>query len=54
MQNIIKILGKKEWINEIDPFAWFQWYFRYLLARRPLDDERHIYGRKLRVDLGEN
>ena len=20
---------EKGWINEIDPYGWFQWYFRY-------------------------
>ena len=30
------------WINEIDPYGWFQWYFRYRLSRRSEDDEREI------------
>ena len=30
------------WINPIDPYGWFQWYFRYWLNRMSLDDERQI------------
>ena len=26
MWNIIKILGNKDWINQIDPYGWFQWF----------------------------
>ena len=32
----------KGWINEIDPYGWFQSYFRYWLGRRSEDDERQI------------
>ena len=28
------------WINSIDPYGWFQWYFKYLLCRGYADDER--------------
>ena len=30
------------WINSIDPYGRFQWYFRYWLGRRCLDDKRQI------------
>ena len=30
------------WINSIDLYGWFQWYFRYGLGRRSLDDKRQI------------
>ena len=33
------ILG---WINKIDPYGMFQWYFRYWLGRRSKDDKRQI------------
>ena len=30
----------KSWINEIDTYVWFQWYFRYCFRRRSKDDKR--------------
>ena len=25
----LRFLENKGWVNEIDPYGWFQWYFRY-------------------------
>lgn len=30
------------WIIEQDPYGWFQWYCRFFLGRRSLDDDRQV------------
>ena len=37
------------WINEIDPYGWFQLYFRNWLGRGSKDDERQIDSWKKNV-----
>ena len=38
----LRFWENKGWINEIDPYDWFQWYFRYWLSKRSKDDKRQI------------
>ena len=38
----LRVWENKGWINEIDPYGWFQWYFRYWLGGKLEDDERQI------------
>ena len=38
----LRLWENKDGINEIDPYGWFHWYFRYWLGRRSDDDERQI------------
>ena len=39
---LLRFWKSNRWINEIDPYGWFQCYFRYCLGRRSKDDERQI------------
>ena len=38
----LRFWENKGWINKIDLYGWFQWYFWYWLGRRSKDDKRQI------------
>ena len=40
--NSLRFWESKGLINKLDPYGWFQWYFRYWKRRRSEDDERQI------------
>ena len=39
----LRFWENKGWINPIDPFCWFQWYYIYYISgRKSVDDEKQI------------
>jgi hypothetical protein len=38
----LSVWRKKGWIRDQDPRGWFQWYCRYFMGRRSVDDDRQI------------
>jgi len=38
----LSVWRKKGWIRDQDPRGWFQWYCRYYMGRRSVDDDRQI------------
>ena len=42
----LRFWKNKGWIKKIDPYGWFQQYFRSWLGRRSKDDKRQINGWK--------
>jgi len=38
----LRMWESKGWIREQDPYGWVQWYCRFFVGRRSIDDDRQI------------
>ena len=38
----LRLCEDKGWIDKVDPYGWFHWYFRYWLGKKLKGDERQI------------
>ena len=43
----LRFWEEKGWINKIDHYGWFQWYFIYWKGRRSKDDKRQMNKKKI-------
>ena len=46
MTTLLRLLENKGWSNEIDPYRWFQWYFRqWVEDRKMMKNKQKTVGR---------